>query len=198
MAPERGEGAFHIDYRGAALFEVMVNLGLPSGDALNGAEALEVGLARVVDYGNVRLRPGGGRVDVVEVARAVLHYSVAGSAGEAEQGLGDADRIVEVALGRDGVPEGAHDKGAHLLDAGLAAGAGDAEDLGVGLAADKPACRGIAPEGVLHDDLGDIEVEGLRGEDRYGALFDRVGGEDGAVVSCPGESHKKPGHMLRA
>ena len=198
MAPERGEGALHIDYRDAALFKVMVNLSLPRGNAINGAEALEVRLARVVDYGNVRLRPGGGRVDVVEVARAVLHYSVAGSAGEAEQGLGDADRIVEVALGRDGVPEGAHDKGAHLLDAGLAAGAGDAEDLRVGLLPHEAARGGIAPQGVLHDDLGDVKIEGLRGEDRDGAFLDRVGGEDGAVVSCPGESHKKPGHMLRA
>ena len=54
----------------------------------------------------------------------------------------------------------------------------------------------IAPRALLlpHDLILLVALP----EDRDGAFLDRVGGEDGAVVSCPGESHKKPGHMLRA
>ena len=64
------------------------------------------------------------------MAHPHLHHGVLGVGADLEEGPGQAQLIVLVALGLDGVAEAAEHGGAELLGGGLAHAAGDADHLG--------------------------------------------------------------------
>ena len=115
--------------------QVVIELSLGADDTLQRAETLQVGLAHV---GNQSAGGLGGLGECLDVARMAGSHLDDGNLVhdvEAQQRLGNADVVVEVALGRHAVIAlGEH--GAHqFLGRCLAVGAGDGDDGDVKAAA---------------------------------------------------------------
>ena len=93
---------------------------------------------------------------------------------EAEEGLGDADVIVEVAVGLEGAELLAEHGGGHILTGGLAHAAGDGDDLDIKLAAIVGRQVAQGQHGVRHQDVELIRPvvrQLVVGKGAHGAIF---------------------------
>ena len=105
-----------------------VEFGLGHDDALEAAEAFEVGAAHIGDESAVGVGDAAEELDFAQMVGAHLDDGNLGIGGDGQQGQRHAEVVVEVALGgRHAVALG-ENGGDQFLGGGLAVGAGDADD----------------------------------------------------------------------
>ena len=126
------------------------------------------------------------------MAHAHLHDSVLRIPADAEHGTGQAQLIVLVALGLDGIAKARDGGVGHLLGGGLAHAAGDAHYFRVELAAVVCAHdhHGMVAVGADHRPFSRDTIHRMVEDDIGRALFQRLGREIVAVEALTGESHK--------
>ena len=138
--------------------EPAVELGLGHDHTLEGAEAFEVSTADVGDEAAVGVGDAAEEFYLAGVVGTHLDNGHLGVLGDGEQGEGDAEVVVEVALGGRHPVAAGEDGGDQLLGGGFAVGAGDADDGDGEVAA---VLAGKLLEGaqhVGHDDAAVVDL----------------------------------------
>ena len=113
-----------------ALGHPVADLQLGLADVLLAAQVADVGQADAGDDAHVRPGAAGQPADLAGVVHAHLDDGVLRPGADLEQGAGQAQLVVLVALGLDGAAQGAEGRGAELLGGGLAHAAGHAHHFG--------------------------------------------------------------------
>jgi hypothetical protein len=170
-------------------------LALGAGDLVDAAQALQVDGADVDDHAHLGLGDAGQVGDLAAGRHAHLDDGVAVLGPEAEEGEGEAEVVVEVALGPVHpllAGRRREHAGHQLLGGGLAVGAGDADDAqaaGGERAAVRAGQAAEGGDGVVYLDDRDVtgqrEVGGAAAGDHQagGAREDGLGGEVVPVVA---------------
>ena len=176
------QGLVAVENGGPAGRQTLQDLQLGLADALPGAQVFDVHGADVGDDGHLGPGDPGEPGELSGVVHAHLHHGGLRPPGDAQHRQGDADVVVVVALGLDGVIDAAAGGGGHLLCGGLAHTAGQADEAGA-LQAAPPAGGQVhqAPETVRHHNhrhAGKLPLP----QHRRGALFQGRGDE---VVTVP-------------
>ena len=129
------------------------DLALGLQDPLPAAQVLDVGVADVGDDRHVGGDDTGQVVDLAEVVHAHLQHAQLMLGVQAEEGQGQADLVVVVALGLQDPELLAQDRGDHVLGRGLAHAAGDADDRDGELGLIGPGHLAQGLHRVLHQNI---------------------------------------------
>ena len=129
------EGVVAVQHQRSALRQTGADLQLGLADVLLTAQVADVGHADAGDDAHIRAGAAAQPLDLAQVAHAHLDDGIFGLVSDAEHRAGQAQLIVLVALGLDGIAEALDGSIAHLLGGGLAHAARHAHDSGVELAA---------------------------------------------------------------
>ena len=129
------EGVVAVEHQRRAVFQARADLQLCLADVLLAAQIADVGHADAGDDAHIRPGTLGEPLDLAQMAHAHLHHGVLRLFADAEHGAGQAQLVVLVALGLDGIAKARDGGVGHLFRGGLAHAARHAHHLGVELAA---------------------------------------------------------------
>ena len=125
------EGIIKIQHQGGVFRQAIADLQLCLTDVLLAAQIADMGGADAGDKAHIRTGAAGQTADLPRMVHAHLHHRVFGVRPDAEQGAGQAQLIILVALGLDGFAASSQSCVAHLFCGGLAHAACDSHHLWV-------------------------------------------------------------------
>ena len=129
------EGIVAVQHQRGTFGQTGADLELGLADVLLTAEVADVGYADAGDDADIRPGTLGQPLDLPQMAHAHLDHRIRGVFPDVEEGAGQTQLVVLVALGLDGAAKARNGSVGHLLGGGLADAAGHAHDLGRKLAA---------------------------------------------------------------
>ena len=195
------ERVIPIEHQRGTVGQALADLQLGLADILLAAQVANVRHTDAGDDAHIRAGAAAQPLDLAPVAHAHLHHRVLRLFADAEHGAGQAQLVVLVALGLDGIAKARNGGVGHLFGSGLAHAARHAHYLGGKLAAvvgthhHHGAVAVRAEKTLPRRDIFHRVVE----DDIFGPLFQCFGREIVAVKFFTGERHKDaPGAHLAA
>ena len=149
------QGVVSVQDRQAVFLQMVKDLALGLQDALPAAQVLDVGVADVGDHGDVRPHHGPQILDLTKVVHARFDHRRLVLRGQAQQGQGRTDVVIEILRGLEDVQLRLQHGGDHFLRGGFAHAAGDLHEGDLKFV---PVGGGQVPQGQTSIRYLDVEL----------------------------------------
>lgn len=130
------------------------DLALGLGDGLAAAQSADVGRTHIGNHGQIGFAAAAEPLDFAQAPHAHLHHHRPVLARRLEQGQGDADVVVLVALAGPHGPGGGEHGAEQFPGGGFAGRTGHRQHWGGQLAAPEQAQLLVSSQGVVHQPIG--------------------------------------------